>query len=902
VTRLEVHGAGLFIGLAFLAIGSVIAATPAATPVIPLGVPMFAKVYGDGKVVNFAWWSVRGATEYQLLRAPDPQASAATVAEVPTGTLGATDPQPEGTGMYYQLVAVGAGGARAASAWTLVNTPTVTGVTANGAGATVSWSTVQPSAGGFEVWRTADPAKPPSRIGSVPSGTTTFIDRQLTGASNYYQVVALGAGGTRAASPLYAFAAGTGTALPAIAKLATSAAVAVPNGAGTAPPPPPAPPGPPGAPGSIPTSPTVSASLASVPTLANKRPALGSASTSPAPAVSLPGGAPGAGVSALPAAPASAPPPGATPLLPSAPAITGLTVLSSTPAAHVVQWDCIKDEWQCGTSSTIYAAGTTPNIPIFQYEISSKAPDATQFDPVTPSSPIAAYSECANTACTQTATHIKANLKAYVAPNTTFEVVRIDTKGKLTRSLADFVYASPPQPQEPGSFTATETQPGQVLLSWTAVPNAVRYLVTIKGSTSTAPPPNVPQSQSTIVFRNQTPGLNTYQIASDYGVPVPSVALPEASVLVHNPPPAHSGAFLTKNNGAGSAAAEKKHFDLLQVGCVICLTVDRSLKDVAEDQSINLASGQDGTEQFRGPLVKAFYANVTELGLGHSVGCWQWSAGRYDINSGINTNCLAGSHGTPGGPQLPDGPALAASAYSATGSSYGLIVDGWFVVNFVGPGVDPLYMPATDNWGKDWQVSPTTILDSEGPKYTPHACLACHGGTYDANSGKLKPGASFLPIDPGLVVFGSQAPYDRASQEESIRALNAMIATSKHVAPAVADYINGLYNGQVSTPGTIAQSNYVPAAWSQQAQLFLNVVKPDCLMCHLATPAALNFGTADNFINNKAAIYADVCVAHVMPNAEVPYHRLWMSAVNVNGTLVDAVAYMMGILGYNSCP
>ena len=119
---------------------------------------------------------------------------------------------------------------------------------------------------------------------------------------------------------------------------------------------------------------------------------------------------------------------------------------------------------------------------------------------------------------------------------------------------------------------------------------------------------------------------------------------------------------------------------------------------------------------------------------------------------------------------------------------------------------------------------------------------------------------------------------------------------------AISDYINGLYGGKVSVPGTTSQANYVPASWSQQAQLFQAVVKPDCLMCHLATPAGRNFGSAAGFLQNKAAIYADVCNAHSMPNAEVPYVRFWTSTGALGSTSVNLAGYMMAILGYNSCP
>ena len=188
------------------------AAPPAGLPMAPaapatasasspsLGTPVFASIIGDGKVVNFAWWAVKGATAgYEVLRTTNPQAPTTTIATVPAGTLGATDVQPGATGMYYQLVAIGPGGTRAAGAWVLVNTPTVTSITASGSDVLLTWSTIQAAPAGYEIWRTADPHQAGIRVGSVASGITTFTDPKPASGPAYYQIAALG-GGARAAS------------------------------------------------------------------------------------------------------------------------------------------------------------------------------------------------------------------------------------------------------------------------------------------------------------------------------------------------------------------------------------------------------------------------------------------------------------------------------------------------------------------------------------------------------------------------------------------------------------------------------------------------------------------------------------------------------------------------------
>ena len=87
-------------------------------------------------------------------------------------------------------------------------------------------------------------------------------------------------------------------------------------------------------------------------------------------------------------------------------------------------------------------------------------------------------------------------------------------------------------------------------------------------------------------------------------------------------------------------------------------------------------------------------------------------------------------------------------------------------------------------------------LDTEGPKYVPHVCLSCHGGKYNATTRRVD-GASFLPLDPGLLAFSS--PAEQSGQEEKLRKINSMIVNSDP-RTAVAAYISGLY-GNAVLPG-----------------------------------------------------------------------------------------------------
>jgi hypothetical protein len=190
-------------------------------------------------------------------------------------------------------------------------------------------------------------------------------------------------------------------------------------------------------------------------------------------------------------------------------------------------------------------------------------------------------------------------------------------------------------------------------------------------------------------------------------------------------------------------------------------------------------------------------------------------------------------------------------------------------------------------------LAESVSLDTEGPKYLPHACIACHGGKYNATTRKVD-GASFLPLDPGLLAFAS--PADRADQEEKMREMNAMIAASDPTS-AVAAYIRGLYGNTVTVPGTVAIADFVPQGWQPQAGFYRSVVKPYCAMCHLAGPVSWNFASWQNFEDNAALIHAAVCRAKTMPHAELQFKAFWTHDTGPSYT----PGLLAATLGYPSC-
>lgn len=171
--------------------------------------------------------------------------------------------------------------------------------------------------------------------------------------------------------------------------------------------------------------------------------------------------------------------------------------------------------------------------------------------------------------------------------------------------------------------------------------------------------------------------------------------------------------------------------------------------------------------------------------------------------------------------------------------------------------------------------------------------MPCHGGHLDPNHLGVVSGASLLPIDPGLVDLGG----NRAAAEEPIRRINEKILQTRTSA-AVAAYIRGLYHGMVDVPGTQAATSYVPPGWSTQPSLYLDMVKKNCAMCHLAGPDYLNFLSAGSMLSNKALVHVAVCQARSMPHAGMPFTNFW----NSGSGPVYGPGLLAAALGFPSCP
>jgi hypothetical protein len=166
-------------------------------------------------------------------------------------------------------------------------------------------------------------------------------------------------------------------------------------------------------------------------------------------------------------------------------------------------------------------------------------------------------------------------------------------------------------------------------------------------------------------------------------------------------------------------------------------------------------------------------------------------------------------------------------------------------------------------------------LDAEGGKTNPRMCMACHGGTYNPATNGVT-GAQFLPFDVYFFQNSLQPGFTLDDQQEGYRKLNALVKET-HPAPAIQDFIDGTYNNAVDTAGTLAIDTYVPQGWVGQEKLYNGVYRQYCRMCHLASRTP--FLTFAQFKTFAGTIENKVCDSTDMPNAQVPYVRLWQDRI-----------------------
>lgn len=279
--------------------------------------------------------------------------------------------------------------------------------------------------------------------------------------------------------------------------------------------------------------------------------------------------------------------------------------------------------------------------------------------------------------------------------------------------------------------------------------------------------------------------------------------------------------------------------------------------------------------------VRAIYYNAGDLNIGRDMNCKQ---------SGGSTACYVSNYGPqPGTAGFPD---ANKALNDATAHADGTSGDPLFttVAMESQPGQEATFYVFQPNG----QIATAAALDSEGPKSVPQICLNCHGGTYDSTNNTVT-GGSFLPFDVFSFQYSQKANWTQSDQQEAFRKLNAIVrATNPNSGNAndpIVQLIDGMYSQGVNTPTRAPIDTYVPPGWNAQRGAYLNFVTPYCRGCHIANNnPTLDFTKHSDFRNLATQIINDVCRAHNMPHAEVPFQKMW--ALGLSPLVLDDPAVL----------
>ncbi|HKW17038.1 MAG TPA: hypothetical protein VJO35_05975 [Terriglobales bacterium] len=415
----------------------------------------------------------------------------------------------------------------------------------------------------------------------------------------------------------------------------------------------------------------------------------------------------------------------------------------------------------------------------------------------------------------------------------------------------------------PAGFRAQDMGDGSVRLSWQAVNGASQYRVDGPGIPAAGLYIPTGNSASKIVapaaggaisavnatlgtrIKNAPLGPGTWHIGTvdSHNLSNPNLTASATAIIRAVPP--HSAPWLTKNNGKGSEAFALGHYLSLCPVCVPGADFGAVVQALGVPTALTAAGNIFTADPQWADGQAARYTNATEFGTNRVTKCWT-------AIQGVRTVCYSnsGNHGLTVIVQQADATWFLAFASSGPMGE---------VLNW-GGGAG---LPISSNYKLVTQLT----LDSEGPKYPPHACLACHGGTFNGNR---VTGATLLPLDTGLLRIDDRSDTMAANFLDVNRTAAAYFPSA-----AVRRYLTGLYGGDPSAASGWGDLDYVPQGWRQQSDFYKAAVRPYCMMCHLATPSNLDFSTYGSFAQNKALISAEVCSGHTMPHAEYPFKQFW---------------------------
>lgn len=294
---------------------------------------------------------------------------------------------------------------------------------------------------------------------------------------------------------------------------------------------------------------------------------------------------------------------------------------------------------------------------------------------------------------------------------------------------------------------------------------------------------------------------------------------------------------------------------------------------------------------YRTRINSIVYYNKNELGLGRELGCAEFDDGLANGPKGVA--CFVTNYGT---------------AFRDSNNSLRLAVEGLHSKNTVcityRPSMPSGYQVQFYTFNGSGDRIEWAQLDYLGPRPQPNVCMNCHGGVYDSEK-HLAKYAHFLPMDPNVVIYGTDADavanhVTRADLEERIRVANYLgYKSGEALAPAQRDMLDRLYGGNIAVPEAKTTNEWYPSGWNDtqsHRELFDKVVKPNCETCHLAMQTGRDGNTLaiyNSIMSSSSFMEANlpgvVCGSFQMPNSQCTRLNFW--EVKPEPIVHDGVSY-----------
>ena len=466
-------------------------------------------------------------------------------------------------------------------------------------------------------------------------------------------------------------------------------------------------------------------------------------------------------------------------------------------------------------------------------------------------------------------------------------------------------FTSPPL-VNPLGFTAQHRGLGNLDFRWRPVPGALRYRLDGPGIPNTGF-----YTKDTITSYPKIPGgPNTWKLTALYQGNYADYANPSIASAVVRVLPPHATPWLSKNNGPNSAAifqAPKRMFNFsgffkdnvdfdIRSSDITCsdpafrhFVLDSSYsaqeaRSLREDGFACNSTGpaklaieriglQHWVHTYDLPLwrdsaqilaVEAVYGNAVDLGVGRRAQC----AVSHDAPPHTITTCYATAHGiVPGQPGFNN---LNTITHPGEGIGDDFILSMVISKDLTGTTFLVFLRDSVLSYGK---LAQKVSLDTEGPKFVPQVCMSCHGGKYNPTTRKVD-GASFLPLDPGLLGVRVAGQRDAGREHSRHRHDDRQLCSDVGRRDV---YSRPLWKRCRHTRHA-REGGLCAAGLGAANRFYRSVVKPYCATCHLTAPESWNFASWSNFQDNAALIRAAVCSAHTMPHAELQYKAFWTKA------------------------